>query len=440
MDISDSHARLHVEYLPIADLKVSPNNPRQHSRQQIQLLSRAIKELGFNNPILIDRDNIVVAGHGRLEAAGLQALERVPTIRLEHLTPAQVKAYRIADNRIAELSEWDMPALRLELQSLSDLDLSFDLTLTGFELPKLDMMLNPIVEESVMEDISAVMPCSESVTQVGDVWALGHHRIVCGDALNPETYQRLLQGEVADLVFTDPPYNVPVKGHILTDNKHGHNEFRMAAGEMSDLEFEEFLRKVISQLQQHSTQRSIHYICMDWRHIRHLLSAGYNYSDLKNICIWNKNNGGMGSLYRSKHEMVAVFKNGKEPHVNNIELGKHGRYRTNVWDYAGQTSIGERQGKELEMHPTPKPVEMIADAILDCSNRGQLILDPFGGSGSTLLAAEKTNRSARLIEIEPCYVDVSIRRWQKLTQQKAVLSSTGQSFDDIGQDSLGAVI
>jgi DNA modification methylase len=418
---------LNITYLPLDALHLAPNNARKHPEKQMKALTRCISKYGFVVPIMIDKENVVIAGHGRLEAARSLGIATIPTIRLDHLTPAEVKALRIADNKLIELAEWDTEALKLELQGLSEI--GFDLTLTGFEMPELDIILNPAGSEAQEE----ILPPAEgpAITLPGDLWVLGTHRLFCGDALKAESYKTLMAEEKADLVFTDPPYNVPINGHVLTDNKHGHGEFAMASGEMSDAEFQNFLGQAITQLRHHTTQSSIHYICMDWRHIFHLLAAGQAYDELKNICIWNKQNGGMGSLYRSKHEMICVFKNGKDPHINNVELGKHGRYRTNVWDYAGQSSLHAKRDQELAMHPTPKSVEMIMDAILDCSNRDHLVLDPFGGSGSTLIAAEKTHRRARLMELEPQYVDVTIRRWERLTKQKATLAATGQTFDDI---------
>lgn len=436
MDTSRT-AQLRLEYLSLAELKPEAQNPRKHPKSQIKALARAIKEFGFTSPVLVDRDNTVIAGHCRLLAAQDLGMVTVPIVRLEHLSPTQIKAYRIADNRLAELADWDTDLLKNELQAIAILDVDFDLTLTGFELPKLDILMNPVVDTEDPETFADNnLP---PVTKLGDIWLLGEHKVICGDALQPETYQKLMGTERADVVFTDPPYNVPVQGHILSENKHGHTDFAMAAGEMSDRQFESFLAAVINNLQVYSSSRSIHFVCMDWRHIAHLLAAGKTYHELKNICIWNKTNGGMGSFYRSKHEMVAVFKNGKDPHINNIELGKHGRYRTNVWDYAGQTSVGIRKNNDLEMHPTVKPVAMIADAILDCSERGALVLDPFGGSGSTLIAADQVHRQARLIELEPKYVDVTVERWQKRTGQKAYLFATGQGFDAVKADSQAGV-
>jgi DNA modification methylase len=276
------------------------------------------------------------------------------------------------------------------------------------------------------------------ISKPSDLWILENHRLLCGDSLNPQSYPLVLDGRKADLVFTDPPYNVPINGHVLTSNKSQHAEFAMASGEMTTAEFQSFLKKMAQNMVDHSKDGSIHFICMDWRHIYDLLHS-FNplYAELKNICVWNKNNGGMGSLYRSKHEMVAVYKSGTGPHTNNVELGKHGRYRTNVWDYAGQTSPHADRADELAMHPTVKPVRMIADAIYDCSHRDDIILDPFGGSGSTLMAAEDSGRKACLIELEPRYVDVTIERWQCATGKTAIHAETGLTFDQMAADRKG---
>jgi len=237
------------------------------------------------------------------------------------------------------------------------------------------------------------------------------------------------------MVFTDPPYNVPVNGHICGLGKVQHEEFIMASGEMSEADFTDFLTRVAMNLAAFSVDGSIHYICMDWRHIVELSAAGRSaYSELKNLVVWNKDNGGMGAFYRSKHEFVFVFKNGTAAHINNFSLGQHGRYRTNVWDYAGVNTLKADRDEELAMHPTVKPVEMVADAIRDCSRRGGVILDAFSGSGTTIMAAEQTGRRARAIELDPRYVDVAVRRWQKATGGTATLAGSGTTFDDLVED------
>ena len=425
---------LAVTYLAIADLKPYARNPRTHSKKQIKQIADSIQTFGWTNPILIDAAGGVIAGHGRLEAAKQLGIERVPTIRIEDLTEAQKRAYVIADNRLAELAGWDDELLAIELQLLSTLDLDFDLDLTGFETAEIDLLIGsleaddrPAEPEPAFEGPDRSQP---AVSVPGDIWRLGDHVLLCGDALKAECYATLMGGEKAKMVFTDPPYNVPIAGHVSGLGKIKHDDFAMASGEMSESEFIGFLRTAFGHMADFSVDGSLHYLCMDWRHAYELLDAARGvYSELKNLCVWNKDNGGMGSLYRSKHELVFVFKNGTAKHVNNVELGRYGRNRTNVWDYAGANSLSSDRANDLALHPTVKPVALVADAILDASKRGGIILDPFAGSGSTLLAAEKIGRRARAIELDPYYVDTIIRRFQKGTGKEAVISDSGLPFD-----------
>ena len=264
---------------------------------------------------------------------------------------------------------------------------------------------------------------------MGDLWLLDEHRLLCGDALKSENHDRVLGTDKAEMTFADPPYNVPVEGHVLGLGAIKHRDFAMASGELSSEEFESFLTTSLGHAASRSIDGAIHYIFMDWRHQREMIAAGDKvYDELKNLCIWNKSNAGMGSLYRSKHELIFVFKVGKRAHINNIALGRYGRHRTNVWDYVSQNALNGTVKSKLALHPTVKPVAMIADAIRDCSNRGGLILDPFGGAGTTLIAAERTGRRARVIELNPIFVDVSIERWQRLTGGTAIHADSGQPF------------
>ncbi|AEP10297.1 site-specific DNA-methyltransferase [Micavibrio aeruginosavorus] len=418
---------LQVSYLPISTIKPYAKNPRTHSQKQIKQIVESIRTFGFTNPLLLDDDCSLIAGHGRLEAAKILGLERVPTICLSHMSEAQRRAYIIADNKLAENAGWDKDLLALEFSYLSSLDLDFDLTITGFETPEIDLFLESSSEEKPTDDFTEDVPKKPS-SKPGDIWLLGKHKIICGDATDPETYIALMGNKKADLVFTDPPYNVPVAGHVCGAGAIQHDDFVMASGEMSASQFTEFLEKTFRNLVSFSSDGSIHYVCMDWRHMEEILKAGKIFTELKNLCIWNKTNGGMGSLYRSKHELVFVFKNGKKPHVNNIMLGEHGRYRTNVWDYAGVNTFSENRMEDLADHPTVKPIQMVADAIQDCSHRNGIVLDCFGGSGTTLLAAEQTGRHACLIEMDPRYVDVTIKRYEKMTGKKAIHQITGQAF------------
>lgn len=420
----DKTMTLKVEYKQITDLQPYARNARTHSEAQLKLLADSIRTFGFTNPALIDEANIIVAGHGRVEAAKRLGLEAVPTICINHLSAAEKKAYILADNRIAEKAGWDKKILALELGELIELDTEFEITTTGFDMASVDMLLQPLAEVEPEEEEPAAGPL---VSKLGDLWQLGKHRLLCGNALNPVDYKLLLQGEKAQMVFTDPPYNVKIQGNVSGKGKH--TEFAMASGEMSEAEFRKFLGDVACMLAAHSADGSIHYICMDWRHTGTLLAAATpEYGELKNMVVWKKHNAGMGSLYRSQHELVLVFKNGTAEHINNIELGKHGRYRTNVWEYRAANGHGGPEDL-LAMHPTVKPVAMIADAMLDCSSRGGVVLDPFGGSGSTLMAAERVKRHARLIELDPKYVDTIIRRWQTRTGLDAIHVDTGATFN-----------
>ena len=430
---------LEVEYVQPADLKPARCNPRTHSKRQLQQIARSIEEFGFTNPLLTDGKNRVVAGHGRLEAAKQLGLDRVPTIRLENLSEDQIRAYVIADNKLAENAGWDRELLALELQYLSDIDMDFDVSVIGFETAEIDVLIGELHLDGANDsdnDIPSIVS-GPAVTQPGDLWQIGPHRLICGDATDSDAYHLLLGEEKAQMVFTDPPYNVPIDGHVSGLGDVQHREFAMAAGEMSEAEFTEFLTAVCRQLVAASADGAIHFVCMDWRHMGELMAAGRAaYTELKNLCVWTKTNGGMGSLYRSQHELVFVFKHGRGAHINNVQLGQYGRYRTNVWSYAGMNTFGEDRDAELAMHPTVKPVDLVADAILDCSDRDGLVLDAFAGSGTTLLAAERTGRRGYGIELDPHYCDVILRRLEKAGLE-AVHPESGLSFSEIEEKNRG---
>lgn len=425
-----------ITYTKTKDIKAYAKNPRIHQKKQVQQLVNSIENFKFNNPILIDENNEVIAGHGRLLAAKELKLGEVPTIMLSHLDEAQKRAYRIADNKLTENGQWDTDLLKLEFSEIEKLNLDFSLELTGFDVADIDVILDSsLTEKEVKLDEKAnAVPFikeDEIVSKLGDIWQLGKHRIICGSALEKEYFEKLFENKKADMVFTDPPYNVKVDGHVCGLGKVKHKEFKMASGEMSQNEFQEFLTNNFNLLKEFSKNGSLHYICMDWRHIKEISNAGDEvFDELKNLCVWNKDNGGMGSLYRSKHELIFIFKNGNGSHKNNVELGSHGRYRTNIWDYPGVNSFGGDKNK-LNMHPTVKPVEMVKDAILDVTNRSDIVLDTFLGSGTTLIAAEKSNRICYGMELEPVYVDTAIRRWQDLTGKAAIHSESGKTYREM---------
>lgn len=423
---------LQIEQISVHALRPQDRNARTHSKRQIRQIRESILRFGFNNPILIDDDGHIIAGHGRVEAAKGLNIETVPAVRLSHLNEAEKRAYVIADNRLAEKAGWDPEILAIELKGL--IDIGFDVELTGFETPEIDLILDDFCDasrRSLTPDDQIPGPApGPSVSHIDDLWMLGTHRLLCGDARSTAAYAKLLAGRTADLVFTDPPYNVRIGGHVSGLGRLCHGEFAMASGEMTELDFTGFLATTLGLAAKASRDGALHYVCMDWRHLTEILSAGRKtYDQLLNLCVWNKDNGGMGSLYRSKHELVFVFKVGNAAHINNVELGRHGRNRTNVWNYAGVNTFRAGRLDELAMHPTVKPVEMVADAIKDASRRSDLVLDPFAGSGTTIIAAENTGRQAHAMEIDPKYVDLIIRRWQSLTGKEAVLESTAASFE-----------
>jgi DNA modification methylase len=436
-----SASAMQVEMVPIESLRPYAGNARTHSKRQIRQIANSIQRFGFCNPVLIDDEDQIIAGHGRVAAAKLLGIKTAPTVRLSHLGEAERRAYILADNRLAEKAGWDREILAIELQAL--VDLNFEVELTGFETAEVDLILHEAHEAAGgpadAEDKIPAYAGGPAVSRPGDLWELGPHRLLCADARDQAAYGRLLGEHKAEYVFTDPPYNVRIDGHVCGLGRIRHANFAMGCGEMSSDQFASFLEGVFRQLAAFTVDGSIHQVCMDWRHMLEMLSAGNAvYRELKNVCVWNKSNAGMGTFYRSQHELVFVWKNGTAPHINTFELGQYGRYRTNVWYYPGVNSLKPGRLDELAMHPTVKPAALVADAIKDCSRRNSLVLDPFAGSGTVLIAAERTGRRARALEIDPHYVDVAVRRWQDYTGKAAVLVATGQTFEDASEAALPA--
>lgn len=425
-----------IEYRPIDSLNSYSNNPRKHPEHQLVKLAGSITEFGFVMPALIDEDDVIIAGEARIAAAKRVGMAEVPVIIAHQWSKAQVRAYRLADNKLAELATWDADALAIELAAIIEMD-ETPIEILGFETAEVDLLLdsNSKAETSEDEADEQIDLPADPVTRPGDLWLLGKHRLLCASSLETASWDELLAGEIAAMTFTDPPYNVPVSGHVCGLGKASHAEFAMASGEMSSPEFIAFLSAFLHVMLPHLKDGAVLDVCMDWRHLAEILAAlDANLLTLLNLCVWNKTNGGMGSLYRSKHELVLVAKKGKASHTNNIELGKHGRYRTNIWDYAGVNTFSRNRTEDLAVHPTVKPVALVADAIRDVSLPGEIVLDAFMGSGTTILAAERTKRRAYGVEIDPGYIDVAIRRWEKLTGQQAVLASTGQSFAEVAAE------
>ena len=422
-----------IEVVPVGQLRPYSRNARRHSKRQIAQIAASIEKFGFNNPVLIDEADHIMAGHGRVAAAKQLGLSEVPVLRLAHMSELEKRAFVIADNRLAEKAGWDRELLAIELGELAVLLTDeFDVTITGFETAEIDLLLEDLGAEPDRADKVPRVRAGPTASQTGDLWRLGRHRLICGDAREEHAFARLMIDQLADMVFTDPPYNVPILGHVGGRGAVKHREFAFASGEMDPKEFAAFLRSILGLAARYSGDGSIHFVCMDWRHAGELIEIGRTvFDELKNLCVWVKTNAGQGSFYRSQHELVLVFKKGSAPHINNFELGQHGRTRTNVWTYAGVNTFRAGRMDDLAVHPTVKPVALVADAMRDCSRRGGLVLDPFMGSGTTIMAGEKVGRRVYGIECDPAYVDVAIRRWQGFSGSEAVLDETGQTFAEV---------
>ena len=398
---------------------------RKHTPKQIQKLAESLEEIGFVLPLVIDAESRVVAGWGLVLAARKMGLTEAPAVIISDLDEAKLRLLRLALNRLGEESSWDAEALKLEFCEVLEISGEIDLRISGFEMGEIDvaMSMSGDDEEDVLPAPNEGDP---RLTSPGELWLLGDHRLLCGDALEPLSYVRLLGEERAQMAFTDPPWNIPIAGNVSGLGAVKHEDFAMACGEMTAAQFATFLRISLGHAATYSDDGAIAFVCMHWSKIRETLAATAEvYAELKNICVWNKTNAGMGSLYRSKHELIFVFKKGTGPHINNIELGRFGRNRTNVWDYPGQNIFNGTSKSKLSLHPTAKPVALVADAIRDCSHRNGIVLDPFGGVGATLIAAERSGRRARLIELDPRYVDATVKRWETLTGRKAVKATAG---------------
>jgi DNA modification methylase len=412
-----------IEYLSPGALKPARRNARTHSRKQIRQIAASIERFGFTNPVLIDERAVILAGHGRVEAAKLLGMPTVPCMRIGNMSEADKRAYALADNKLALNAGWDDELLAMELQDLMAADLGFDVGITGFSIAEVDRLIDGLAPVEDGDPTLDALPDPRLVParcRPGDVWQLGANRLICGDARDRQIVHALMDGELAEMAFTDPPYNVPIEGNVGGLGKVRHRDFVMASGEMDREQFTAFLSDALGNLAAFTIDGSIHFVCMDWRHLQEVMDAGTaNFAELKNLIVWAKDNGAMGSFYRSRHELIFAFKNGTAPHINTFELGQHGRYRTNVWEYRGVNTRKAGRQEELALHPTVKPAAMIADAIKDVSRRGGIVLDLFGGSGSTLIAAHMTGRRARLCELDPIYCDRIIARWEAFAKDDA---------------------
>ena len=437
MKVSKSGTRLddrrEIRLLSPQSLRAAKRNARTHSKKQIKQISNAILRFGWTYPIIADENLQIICGHGRWEAAKELGLKKVPVLVLHGLSEPEKRALAIADNKIATNAGWDRSLLAAELDELSSLLLEYnlDLDITGFEPAEIDALMADFgdAEKDPADEPGEI--ADQPVSRRGDRWQLGPHRLMCGDACDGSDWAKLMGRDRAAMIFADPPYNVRITAW-LNHGKIKHREFVRASGEMSPSEFGEFLKSWMRLAAKFSEDGSIQFVCMDWRHLGEMHDAGQEvFGPLQNLVVWNKTNAGQGSFYRSQHELIFVYKNGDAPHLNNIELGRHGRNRSNVWTYAGVNTFRKGRLDDLSIHPTVKPVALIADAIKDCSRRGDIILDPFMGSGTTLLAAERLGRRAYGMEIDPLYVDAAIRRWQEFTKRDAILMETGQTFSEV---------
>jgi DNA modification methylase len=419
-------------------LKRNARNARTHSKKQIRQIADSILAFGFVVPLVVDETKTTLLGHGRLAAAIDLDLKTVPVIVLEGLSEAKKRALVLADNKIAENAGWERKRLSLELPELAELliEEGLDISITGFEPVEIDQIAIDFEEDTSdpADTVESEWLAASVVSKPGDIWELGEHRLVCGDARNAGDIDRLMSGKRAAMAFLDPPYNVRVKS-IVGRGRIKHAEFAMASGEMSPCQFAAFLKETLGNATGVSRDGAVHYVCIDWRHVGELIEVGREvYGDLLNLVVWVKTNAGQGSFYRSQHELIGVFRVGESNHLNNIELGRHGRSRSNVWHYAGVNTFRAGRMDELAAHPTVKPVGMVADALKDCTRRGDIVLDTLAGAGTTILAAERVGRRAYSLELEPKYVDVAVRRWQAFTRRDAVHAHTGQTFEDVAGD------
>ena len=424
-----------IQQTPIGQLRPHPANAHTHSKKQIALIARSIEQFGFIVPIVVDENGVILAGHGRWLAAKKRGLKFVSAVVASGLSDAEQRAYVLADNRLTEKAGWDRPALAMELQLLAPLlaEAGLDIELTGFETSEIDALMGDLSDPD--QDPADEVPeiTKNPISRKGDLWLLGPHRLLCGDARQRPDFRKLMGSERASMVFTDPPYNTRIAS-VQGRGKIKHREFAVASGEMSREKFTKFLSNCLSLAAQHSVDGSIHFVCMDWRHIGEMLAASEEvYTEFKNLIVWAKTNAGQGTFYKSQHELIFAFKNGDSPHINNFELGQHGRNRSNVWTYAGINTFRAGRMEDLRAHPTSKPVGLIADAMRDCSRRGNIVLDCFIGAGTTILAAERVGRCGFGIEIDPRYVDAAICRWQQFTKRDTILEATGQTFNDVAK-------
>ncbi|TMJ20535.1 MAG: DNA methylase N-4 [Alphaproteobacteria bacterium] len=428
--MADNSNHLQIEMVPHGSIHPNPQNPRRHNRKQRGQMKSSLRRFGFKGALIVDKETgMILAGNALWEAAGELGMDEVPVIRASFATEADRRAFILAHNKLADLSSFDAEIVAEELKFL--FDSGYDFEVTGFTTNDLDFSI--VSEPEPNEIIELPDPNARAVSRLGDLWHVGPHRILCGNSLDTVSYEALLADELADMIFSDPPYGVRINGHVSGLGKIRHREFEMMSGEQSPAELIAFFRRIFRNCVQFSRAASIHYHCIDWRHARQMQDAADGvYTEFKQLVVWDKGSGAMGAFYRSQHELILVFKSGRGRHTNNFELGQQ-RYRTNIWRYDGAAQFRKGRQEDLEAHPSVKSTAMVIDAIRDCSNTGDLILDPFAGSGTTAAAAHHAGRRCATVEIDPLYVDTALKRLCKVTGRPAI-HADGRTFDEVAAD------
>lgn len=429
--------RIDIVYRPVDQIRGYGRKLRKRSKRWNAGMQASINRFGIILPILIDKDGTVIGGEGVFEIAKECGFSEVPTVRVDHLDELNVRLLRLALNRIAQESSWDSVVLADEWRELQPLTIDLDYEVSGFTTPEIDSLLYQSPDQAAedADDKQTVLGAPGSnVSLLGDLWELGDHRVLCGSSLEPQNLQRLMGTDLARMVLTDAPYNVKIQGNVGGLGKHKHREFVQASGELSEAEFKEFLTTSIATLADFCRDGALLYMFMDWRHIYEIVS-GIRAADLTmiNMAVWAKTSPALGAFYRSQHELCFIAKKGEAKHKNNIDLGRWGRTRSNIWSYAGVNSFGAGRDEQLQMHSTCKNVSMLVDAIRDVSDRGEIVLDGFLGSGSTLIAAERTGRICRGVELDPLYVDTILHRWERVTKGTAILHGTGETITQVAE-------
>jgi DNA methylase/ParB-like nuclease domain len=434
----DEARRLHqqildtaIELVPIDSIKSNPRNAKRHPEQQVALIAENIRKFGFHHPVLIDETNTLIGGHGRIAGASRLKLTQIPAIRLPNLSPQGKRVVALADNKLPELGPWDPERLRLELKELTvdTAELSFDYEITGFDTVEIDQILGderPVSRPDPADQMPPLGATETAVTQTGDLWICGDHRLYCDSALEASSYSAVLRDEIADLVFVDPLHNIPVAAHVA----RGREVRAASADHPTSAEFVEFQQTISAYVAGNAAPGGLILFCVDWRRLEDLATATrLDFGEPKDMVVWIKSSAERGSFYPSQHEHIAVYVAGSTPSATN--LGARGRYRSNVWNYPGSKMTLRDWQTGARISRTVKPVALLIDALRDCSKRGQIVLDPCAGVGTMMVAAERTGRRARLIEIDPVCCDMIVRRWQTMSGKTAQLAETRETFAEL---------